>query len=58
MRQYGLFYKVGRRWVRLFPKRSYSKKSAIRAFQGYLLKFFFSGKKVELRPLKAVPVLA
>ena len=51
-RDYGLFHKVGKRWVRLFPKRAYKKDTAIRVFQGLLLKFFFTGKTVELRPVK------
>lgn len=50
-RFYGLFYKVGARWVRLFPKRAYHKETAIRMFQGILLTTFFEGKRVELRPV-------
>ena len=45
--------KVGKRWVRLFPKRAYRKSTAVWAFQGLLLRFFFAGKKVEVRPVRA-----
>ncbi len=57
MRKYGLWYlPTGRkRWVRLFPNRAYRKATAVRAFQGMLLRFFFAGKKVELRPVKELP---
>lgn len=52
MRQWGLFEKVGGKWVRLHPTRSYGKATAVRVFQSELLSGFFAGKTVELRPVK------
>ncbi len=51
-RNYGLFIKVGRRWVRLYPKIALPKETAIRVFQSMLIHFSLTGKCVELRPIK------
>lgn len=50
-RKYGLFFKVGKRWIRLYPKLSYTKETAIRMFQTRLLQLSFMGKEPALRPL-------
>lgn len=52
MRKYGLFMKVGRRWVRLFPRREYGLQTARAVFQSLLIDLFFRGKHVGLRPVK------
>jgi hypothetical protein len=52
-RKYGLFHKVGRRWIRLFPKLAFYKASAVRLFQNHLLHLSLNmGKTPALRPVK------
>jgi hypothetical protein len=52
MRKYGLFHKVGKRWIRLYPRLAFGKATAIRVFQNRLLDLTFRGKTPALRPIK------
>lgn len=53
-RKYGLFFKSkDGRWIRLYPKVSFFKDTAIKVFQNHLLSLSFRGKEPALRPLKS-----
>lgn len=52
-RKYSLYFKQGRKWVRIYPHMAFYKEQAIHIFQSDLLYPYYRGQAVtkELRPV-------